>query len=231
MATGKAIDWNTQPLGIVPDRELATRLGVTRQAVHNARKARGIARAPRRYEQIDWEKEPLGQMPDGILAERLDVHVKHVADARHRLKIPPFRGEDHAHNQEVLTRDALEDLYVRRELSAYAIAEMLDVCYQSVYNYLARYGIPFRKAGDAYSCDDAQLRFWAKMREQRHKARELDDPAWLRQQYEDRGWSLKQIAGRLGLDYRIVRRALIRHQIPIRLQREAVALANRRKTA
>lgn len=39
------IDWDEQPLGKVPDGELAAKLGVSKQRIHQVRKARGIARA------------------------------------------------------------------------------------------------------------------------------------------------------------------------------------------
>lgn len=43
------IAWDDQPLGEIPDAELARRIGVSRQAVAAARAARGIPAAPRRH--------------------------------------------------------------------------------------------------------------------------------------------------------------------------------------
>jgi hypothetical protein len=44
----RGIDWDAQPLGRVPDREIARRLGVHSSAVTQARARRGIAACPRR---------------------------------------------------------------------------------------------------------------------------------------------------------------------------------------
>lgn len=84
----KGIDWDRQPLGKVPDRELAAELGVTPWAVAQQREKRGLARAPARRP-IDWRKEPLGEVVDSVLAAKLGVSPSTVQRARARLGIPP----------------------------------------------------------------------------------------------------------------------------------------------
>jgi hypothetical protein len=55
----KNIDWDNVALGSVPDSELAQQLGCTRVAVWSARKARGIAPAPRAARSAERETETL----------------------------------------------------------------------------------------------------------------------------------------------------------------------------
>ena len=43
----RGIDWDAQPLGVVPDRELARTLDVNTSSVRSARIRRGIPRAVR----------------------------------------------------------------------------------------------------------------------------------------------------------------------------------------
>ena len=65
----KATDWDNEPLGEIPDPQLAKMLGVTTNAVWRARKSRGIPSAhPSRLKGIDWSSEPLGEVPDALLA-------------------------------------------------------------------------------------------------------------------------------------------------------------------
>lgn len=83
----KHIDWSRQPLGEVPDRELAAAIGVSGSAVHAARKARGIP-ACNGQKRIDWNAQPLGKEPDVLIAERLGVGRAAVSIARKRRGIP-----------------------------------------------------------------------------------------------------------------------------------------------
>ena len=79
--------WDEQPLGQVPDGELAERLGVTRSAVSNARLRRGIP-AVTTVEHVDWDNEPLGEMTDVELARRTGRNPSSVASARRLRHIP-----------------------------------------------------------------------------------------------------------------------------------------------
>lgn len=72
-------------LGKMLDIRLAEKLGISREAVGQQRKKRGI---PAKFEAdtqpkgINWDKQPLGQKPDAVLAERLGVSHSSVSKAR-----------------------------------------------------------------------------------------------------------------------------------------------------
>jgi len=99
------IDWSSEPLGKIPDVDLAARLGVTHTAVLYARQKRGIPAyrpQPARIEQllsldIDWHTEPLGQTTDTAIAESLStkgfaVSARDVALVRKEFDIPGWTG-------------------------------------------------------------------------------------------------------------------------------------------
>jgi len=88
-----AIRWDDQPLGQLPDTELAERLGVSGVAVGKARRRRGIPAysptghplSPRGQGQragVVWDDQPLGLVPDKELARRLGVDPSSVRSAR-----------------------------------------------------------------------------------------------------------------------------------------------------
>lgn len=83
--------WDSQPLGQMSDGQLAKKLkhlGVTRSAVGNARRRRGIPVHP--IDQTDWDNEELlGEIPDKELAAKHDVRSSSVARARHRRGLSP----------------------------------------------------------------------------------------------------------------------------------------------
>lgn len=84
------IDWDIQPLGKIPDDELANELGISPETVTRARKKREVPAAyvsPPHHD-INWSEQPLGQEFDSVIAERLGVDVKIVSKARNDLKIP-----------------------------------------------------------------------------------------------------------------------------------------------
>lgn len=88
----RSIDWDAQPLGQVPDVELAVQLGVSNNRVARERKKRGIAKARirrfysaagrQRGSDIDWDAQPLGQVSDVTLARELEVSPYVVFRAR-----------------------------------------------------------------------------------------------------------------------------------------------------
>jgi hypothetical protein len=84
------IDWSAQPLGRVPDAELARQLGVVPSVVRGARARRRIGRAPPSgpHVGVRWDEQPLGKMTDGELARRLGVNATSVRAARLRRRIP-----------------------------------------------------------------------------------------------------------------------------------------------
>jgi len=124
----RGVDWDKQPLGEVPDRELSERLGVSVQSVHLARKVRGVDPCVRT---IDWDKQPLGDGPDAILAEKLGVSVSAVCKARLRRGIPDggIRSVDWASLPLGKVRDS-------------EIAEMVDRPVCTVQQARASLGIP-----------------------------------------------------------------------------------------
>jgi len=93
MSAPRGIDWDKQPLGEVADAELARELGVSLQAVRDARERRGIKKVD---VWIDWDKQPLGEVEDEVLATRLGVTVSSVGRARRRRDIchTGLRGTD-----------------------------------------------------------------------------------------------------------------------------------------
>jgi hypothetical protein len=152
------IDWAAQPLGQIPDTELARRLGCSHQAVHDARRRRRIpAAVSRQRTGIDWERQPLGQVPDAALAAALHVRVSAVTNARARRKIPGFQASKRQRIAELLTRERLELLHGRYELSSFRIAEMLNVEQKLVWQALRRFGIQ-RSHADAMRSERTRAR-------------------------------------------------------------------------
>lgn len=79
------IDWDDQPLGEIPDAELARRLDVSQPTVFEARERRGIAPAAPPghdsgidWDQVDWEKN------NSELGRELGVSRQAVAYQRKR---------------------------------------------------------------------------------------------------------------------------------------------------
>lgn len=105
-ATGSQRDrrlfWDDQPLGEVPDSELAESLGVPRELVYRQRHKRGIPEAhgegvpqgqpnpSRRRRAIDWDAQPLGRVSDYELAKTLGVGSSTVHRKRQERGIPPL---------------------------------------------------------------------------------------------------------------------------------------------
>ena len=95
MMDGRRTDWNkVAGLGMVPDRIIAERLGVSRSSVAHARRYRGIPPGiPRSRVNIDWDREErLGMVPDRVIASALGVSVGTVLRARKSKGIPHWRG-------------------------------------------------------------------------------------------------------------------------------------------
>lgn len=80
----RGIKWDEQPLGRVPDTELAARLGVVQSAVTDARRRRGIAPCPRGHVERRGGLPLLGTMPDAQIAVRLGLPTTAIRDARRR---------------------------------------------------------------------------------------------------------------------------------------------------
>ena len=86
------IDWGAQPLGQVPDSELAKTLGVSKGTVRHYRAQRDIPRCTTSFQSktiVDWDTQPLGEVSDAKLARELGVDRSSVAKARRRHGISP----------------------------------------------------------------------------------------------------------------------------------------------
>jgi len=98
------IDWDKEPLGDVPDKLLARKLGVTVRAVGKQRAKRGIPPAKtiekikKEIEEaassIDWDAQPLGRLPDALLATNIKVPRSLVTHMRQERGIPPFTNKN-----------------------------------------------------------------------------------------------------------------------------------------
>lgn len=75
------VDWDTQPLGKMPDATLAGLLACSAPAVQKARETRRIPAFNNRNH-IDWNRQPLGKMPDSELAKMLGCTKGSVRAAR-----------------------------------------------------------------------------------------------------------------------------------------------------
>jgi uncharacterized protein YidB (DUF937 family) len=83
--TGRPIiDWDSAPLGLVSDSEVARQLGVPVDSVKKARKRRGVSRAEyaNLAPNIDWDAVPLGERSDPEIAAELGISAFSVRKAR-----------------------------------------------------------------------------------------------------------------------------------------------------
>jgi len=95
-AEARAIDWDAQPLGEVPDRQLARKLGVGYAVVRGRRTERKIpiCKTVRHMKRkgIDWDSQPLGKKGDQEIADGLGCSSVSVCTARKRRGIPAFKS-------------------------------------------------------------------------------------------------------------------------------------------
>ncbi len=82
------INWDLQPLGLLPDIAIARKMHVSRTTVSHARRLRNIPRylPPR----PDWNSQPLGEVADAALARHLGVSTAAVSRARKARGLPPI---------------------------------------------------------------------------------------------------------------------------------------------
>lgn len=143
--------WDEQPLGNIPDRVLAERLGVTTSLVGQQRRKRGICAAldagvppgpnpSRRPRDIDWDSQPLGEVSDEEIARRLGVGSSTVGRKRQERGIPPLR-EDKASKGTDYSNVPLG------RIPDAEIAEALGLDARSVADARKRRGIPACKEG------------------------------------------------------------------------------------
>jgi superfamily II DNA or RNA helicase len=89
----KWINWDEQPLGQMPDAELAKRLNVTAPAVSKARRDRGIAGGHKHGTKVTWTKELFDNATNTELAKRFGICKSTVSAARKRLGLPRALAE------------------------------------------------------------------------------------------------------------------------------------------
>lgn len=95
----EAIDWDAQPLGKVPDCDLAKELGVDYNLVRLARIRRGIP-INRIKGGINWDEQPLGEISDKELAKRLNLTTGYIRATRSARGIPPASRRDSEESSE-----------------------------------------------------------------------------------------------------------------------------------
>lgn len=135
----ETVDWKSPDLLELMkknnDSELAFKLGVSRQRVHQVRKSLGIPSASSRREEAVIETGLVGKVSDRELAEKLGEDHKYVAAVRHRLQIKPVRTskfDKYVHYMGVVPDKK--------------IAEMAGTSQSSISNYRRRRNIaPFQK--------------------------------------------------------------------------------------
>jgi len=87
------VDWDSLPLGVIPDAEIAQQVGCSETTARDARIQRGLS--PSKSLSIDWDGLPLGQMTDREIARRIECSKTTVRDARLQKRISPKpRGRD-----------------------------------------------------------------------------------------------------------------------------------------
>lgn len=100
-------DWSAQPLGVVPDREIAAEMGVSLSTVRDARyRMRIRAQWVRRDDTIDWDAQPLGRVTDREIAEALGIDRMRVCRERKRRGI---RYAPHARSH-IAEREGCRDI-------------------------------------------------------------------------------------------------------------------------
>lgn len=89
----KWINWDEQPLGQMPDSEIAKKLNVTATAVSYARRQRGINGENRYVKKVTWTKELFENATNIELAKRFGICKSTVSAARKRLGLPRALAE------------------------------------------------------------------------------------------------------------------------------------------
>jgi hypothetical protein len=82
MAKIVGIDWDSQPLGKVPDEEIALKVGRSVKQVANQRRSRGIPFL--KPDSIDWDSQPFGEVPDLEIAKRVGRSESSVGRQRRK---------------------------------------------------------------------------------------------------------------------------------------------------
>lgn len=92
MNTKKSINWDSQPLGVVSDHEIARQLDAPLSTVRYARVVRNIHAYTKSLNKgTNWDSKPLGEMSDSELSRQLGVSKETVRRARVRRSIHVHR--------------------------------------------------------------------------------------------------------------------------------------------
>ena len=156
--TPRGILWAEQPLGRVPDSEIARTLGCDRGAVSSARRVRRIPQCDPGY--VDWTQQPLGEETDAEIARRVGLTENGVAAARNRRGVAP-RGRAPAKPPIVRTRHWIDwSLWPLGRATDTEVARMVGVDRGSVAAARARRYIPIWLPEKVCPCG-ATFRGWS----------------------------------------------------------------------
>lgn len=144
------------------------------------------------------------------IARGLGCNKQTVLDALHRHDVETRVSRVGPPPRQLSDRGWLELMYVRRRMSTSQIGELVGCGRTTVTSALHRHGIPTRSPSETNIYRGAPEAV----------ARRLDDAAWLRTMYVERGLAIARIADLLGCHKRNVQRALVRHEIPRRTSQD-----------
>lgn len=153
------------------------------------------------------------------IADLADVSTRTINNWRKKHDIP---GKDiskaiskaQGGNEKLWNEDWLRDQYLSKEKSSGEIAKLTGMSKRAVLSALDRYGIPVRSRSEYVSL----------IEEKKYGQRKYNDKKWLEWQYIQRGKSAMEIAEENGWSETPVRKALKRHGIPMRSNKEAQLL-------
>lgn len=205
MGLASGVDWDSQPLGIESDSEIARRLGVSQSAVTLQRAQRGI---PACGDGVDWDAQPLGSEPDTQIAQRLGVDPKTVAARRHERGIPPatHRREMPLPSPPQATPPPSPGSLIDWSAVVFdgpdqAVADRLGVGLMVVYEHRRALGIPSyqsrRREARMRAKAERAAELAAQQAEQRAERHAREDEVY--RLHEEAGLTLSAIAERLGV--------------------------------
>jgi hypothetical protein len=133
----QSIDWNTAPLGQVPDRELARQLGCGATTVRTQRQKRGIAPAISPTTTAKPTAPPVPPVPPGPSGRELNQRYQHAAI---KLFAEGMTLVDAPNEKEAMTQivASMERLLKRSMIAVSLYGSKADLCadIRSVLNWL-----------------------------------------------------------------------------------------------
>ena len=142
------IDWDNQPLGQIPDTQLAKLLSCAPSQVTLARHRRGIPSFteltgidyPTKAAGVNWDKQPLGGKPDCELAWELGVSEPRVAAARRARDIQTYQSRTGIHRSRSV-RHKWEEIPLG-QMSDHNVSRVFRIPVSTVSHARRRRGIP-----------------------------------------------------------------------------------------